>query len=220
MGWGKGRAWPILTGERAHYELAAGRAAAPYIKAMEKFASRGGMLPEQSWDERDMPEHRLFLGRPTGAAMPLLWAHAEYVKLLRSVTDGKVFDRIEPVAARYLEGKGRKDLEVWKFNRQPRKILAGMTLRVIAHAAFRLRWTADEWTRTAETASRLTALGLHFADVAVSDAQRAPLKFTFYWPDARRWEGRDFEVTCDADGNGRAGTHGRKHGKAPVARQA
>ena len=25
LGWGQGRAWPLLTGERAHYELAAGR---------------------------------------------------------------------------------------------------------------------------------------------------------------------------------------------------
>jgi GH15 family glucan-1,4-alpha-glucosidase len=26
IGWGTGRSWPLLTGERAHYELAAGRA--------------------------------------------------------------------------------------------------------------------------------------------------------------------------------------------------
>ena len=25
QGWGQGRAWPLLTGERAHYEFAAGR---------------------------------------------------------------------------------------------------------------------------------------------------------------------------------------------------
>ena len=45
--WGKGRAWPLLTGERAHYEFAAGRPVSRYVSAMEKFAFRSGMLPEQ-----------------------------------------------------------------------------------------------------------------------------------------------------------------------------
>ncbi len=94
LGWGQGRAWPLLTGERAHYELAAGHDVMPYIQTLEGFSSQGGMLPEQIWDAPDMPEMGLKLGKPTGAAMPLVWAHAEYVKLLRSVTDGKVFDRI------------------------------------------------------------------------------------------------------------------------------
>ncbi len=49
-------------------------------------------MPEQIWDAPDMPELGLKLGKSTGAAMPLVWAHAEYVKLLRSVTDGNVFD--------------------------------------------------------------------------------------------------------------------------------
>jgi glucoamylase len=38
VGWGKGRAWPLLTGERAHYELAAGSDVAHLIRAMEGFA--------------------------------------------------------------------------------------------------------------------------------------------------------------------------------------
>lgn len=95
-GWGKGRAWPLLTGERAHYELAVGREVKDYIKALEGFASKGGMLPEQIWDEPDRPAWGMYLGRPTGSAMPLIWAHAEYVKLLRSVHEGVVFDRILP----------------------------------------------------------------------------------------------------------------------------
>ena len=97
-GWGKGRAWPLLTGERAHYELSAGRDVKPFIRAIEGFASATGLLPEQVWDERDQPESHMFLGRPTGSAMPLMWAHAEYIKLLRSVSDGHVFDLIPEVA--------------------------------------------------------------------------------------------------------------------------
>ncbi len=51
-GWGKGRAWPLLTGERAHYELAAGGNVKLLIRAMERFASPTGLLPEQVWMNR------------------------------------------------------------------------------------------------------------------------------------------------------------------------
>ena len=101
QGSGKGRAWPLLTGERGHYELAAGRDPTPYLRALERFASCSGLLPEQIWDEPDRPNQHLFFGKPTGSATPLLWAHAEYIKLLRSAADGKIFDLIPVVAERY-----------------------------------------------------------------------------------------------------------------------
>lgn len=84
-GTGIGRVWPLLTGERAHYELAAGRRAEAerLSRTMEAFANEGGMISEQVWDAPDIPERELFFGRPSGSAMPLVWAHSEYVKLRR-----------------------------------------------------------------------------------------------------------------------------------------
>ncbi|MCG3117744.1 MAG: glycoside hydrolase family 15 protein [Candidatus Manganitrophus sp. SA1] len=194
VGWGKGRAWPLLTGERAHYELAAGRDIGPYIKAIEGFASKGGMLPEQVWDEPDQPEWGMFKGRPTGSAMPLMWAHAEYIKLLRSARDGQVFDRIPVVAERYLGRKGRKDLEVWKFNRRIRSAKGGKTLRIQAPAPFRLRWTLDEWKTLRDTDAKGTGVGIYYVDIGVSKLQKAPIRFNFYWPEKNNWEGNDFYV--------------------------
>jgi glucoamylase len=43
--WGTGRAWPLLTGERGHYELARGRDAGPYLRALEKFSQGIGLIP-------------------------------------------------------------------------------------------------------------------------------------------------------------------------------
>ena len=85
-GTGIGRVWPLLTGERAHYELAAGRPdeAEKLLRVMEGFANDSGLIPEQIWDSPDIPEHELYFGRPAGSAMPLVWAHAEYLKLRRS----------------------------------------------------------------------------------------------------------------------------------------
>jgi len=194
LGSGKGRAWPLLTGERGHYEFAAGRDVKPYITAMERFTSKGGMLPEQVWDEGDLPERGLYLGRFTGSAMPLMWAHAEYINLLRSAHDGQVFDLIPPVAARYLPGRGRKDLEVWKPIRQARSVVAGRVLRIQAPAPFRLRWTLDEWQGFKDTPGSPTGLGIYFVDIPVAEAQRAPVRFTFFWTEDDRWEARDYKV--------------------------
>ena len=140
----------------------------------------------------------MFLGKPTGSAMPLMWAHAEYVKLLRSVSDGHVFDLIPDVASRYLgDRKGRKWFEIWKFNRQTRSVKKGSTLRIQLPAAFRLHWSDDEWKTVNDTSSAAPTLGFHFVDIPVSDAQCAPIRFTFFWMVANHWEGRDYEVAVE-----------------------
>ena len=70
-GTGRGRAWPLLTGERGHYELVAGNDPSPYLKAMAAMTGPGGMMPEQVWDSAALPERRLFPGgRP---ARPCHW---------------------------------------------------------------------------------------------------------------------------------------------------
>jgi glucoamylase len=109
----RGRVWPIFTGERGHYELAlAGLNGKPdaaaiqkirdrYVKAMELFANDGLLIPEQVWDGIGPNPHGYARGEGTDSATPLAWSHAEYVKLLRSVSDGQVWDRYAPVAARY-----------------------------------------------------------------------------------------------------------------------
>jgi glucoamylase len=194
QGFGQGRPWPLLTGERAHYELAAGRDVMPYVRALESFASKGGMLPEQIWDEPDRRDVRMHLGRPAGAAMPLMWAHAEYIKLLRSMACGEIFDLIPAVAQRYRTTKERQKWEVWKFNRRPRRIFLGQTLRIQADAPFRLRWTADDWLHLQDTPSESSGLGIHFGDLSTSKEQTAPLRFTFFWTERNQWEGRDYKI--------------------------
>ena len=196
-GWGVGRAWPLLTGERAHYELAAGRPAAQLIRAIEGFATKGGMLPEQIWDRPDLPERDLYFGKATGAAMPLMWAHSEYMKLLRSTWEEEVFDRIAVVERRYSNGARGSDLEIWKPNRRPPRVAAGATLRIQAPAPFRLRWTRDEWRTIAEDAARGVGIGLYYIDITVPPAQRAPLRFTLYWTADGRWEGEDYFVEVE-----------------------
>lgn len=195
QGWGVGRAWPLLTGERAHYELAAGRDVSPLLRAIEGFANEVGLLSEQLWDQPDSPKQRLRFGGPTGGAMPLCWAHAEYVKLVRSRADGVVFDRIAAVAERYLAGTAtRRDLEVWKFDRQIRRIAAGRTLRWIAETPFVLRVTTDGWATERDLPSTDHEIGLSWVDLATAAGSTAPVQFTFLWRSTNQWEGRNFQV--------------------------
>ena len=197
QGWGVGRAWPLLTGERAHYELAAGRDVRPLIAAIENFATRSGMLPEQVWDQPDLPEAGMYLGKPAGSATPLMWAHAEYIKLLRSVRDEAIFDLIPVVAERYLAQRGRKDLEVWKPTRQVRGIAAGSTLRVLHTGAFRLRWSGDDG-QFREAQSVASGLGLGYVDLKTQPGQVAPLRFAFTASDTEAPQDTIFEVQVTA----------------------
>ena len=197
--WGRGRVWPLLTGERGHYELAAGREAEVYHDTMARFSHGVGLLPEQVWDSPSMPKKHLHFGGPTGAAIPLMWAHAEYLKLSRSIEDKRVFDLIEPVAARYQPASYKPEpLEIWKFNRQIRAIPARTKLRLLASAPFQLHWSADNWTTVRDTSSTATELGAHYVDLAPAENQREPLRFTFYWPEESRWEGKDFQIAMEA----------------------
>ncbi len=129
-----------------------------------------------------------------------LYRHAEYIKLLRSTKDGAVFDRLPAVVARYQEGDplARPRYEMWKFNRRPRTIQPGCTLRVLARAAFRLHWTANEWRDVRDSSSMATGVGVDYVDLPVPVDQTAPLRFTFFWTEPGHWEGTDFSVAIDA----------------------
>jgi glucoamylase len=199
MGWGQGRAWPLLTGERAHYELAAGRDVRPLVRAMELFSSQGGMLPEQIWDGEDRPGQELFLGRHSGSAMPLAWAHSEYIKLLRSVMDGHIFDSVSVVEERYLGKRPGRSVEIFKLDRRPQQVLPGQTLRVLAPNSFRLLWSLDGWKTTYTKDAVHTGAPGCFADIPVPREQTAPVQFTLYWTAEERWENKNYSVAVRTD---------------------
>jgi glucoamylase len=192
-GAGTGRCWPLLTGERGHYELAAGRDPLPFILALEKFANPGRMLPEQVWDGEDLPEAHLQRGEPTGAAMPLCWSHAEYLALVRSRKDGVPFDRISLAYERYALKQTVNRFEIWTFAHQVQRIFSGKILRLIFATPAVVRWSADGWNTVHDQAAAESRLGCWFADLpSASLAPGGSISFTFHWQ--QRWEGRDFHV--------------------------
>jgi glucoamylase len=199
-GVGVGRAWPLLTGERAHYELAAGNRAEAerLLAAMEAFASDVGLIPEQVWDAPDIPERELFFGRPSGSAMPLVWAHSEHVKLLRSLRTGRIFDMPPQPVKRYQVDKVVSPHFVWRFNQKCHSMPKGKTLRVEVFAPARVHWSADGWSTVQDSETRDPGLGVSYVDLPTDGlASGAKIDFTFFWLDAQRWEGTNFCVTVE-----------------------
>jgi len=195
---GVGRPWPLLTGERAHYELAAGGDAKPYIRYLEAFASTRGLLAEQLWNRNPLPNAipPLTPGGPTGSAMPLAWAHAEYIKLVRSVSDNRVFDLLPVVAGRYQQPHPPSPLEVWNFDRQFLSMKAGMTVRIPLTAPFRMRWTHDGWNTWQDIAATATAVGIYYVDLPTQgDQAGSALTFTFFWLSSQTWQGANFSIS-------------------------
>jgi glucoamylase len=194
-GSGIGRPWPLLTGERAHYELAAGNleAAQALAEALRRFAGEHRLLPEQVWDGPPIPERELQPGGPTGSAMPLVWAHAEYAKLVRSLAEGAVFDCPPQTVARYRGGGPVPEHTIWRWNLRTRKLAAGRDLRVELLEPAGVHWTTDGWETITETRTRDTGLGIHVADLPTRSLQAGEeVVFTFHWAD--RWEGTDYRV--------------------------
>jgi len=162
---------------------------------MEALAGESGLLPEQIWDSADIPDRGLLNGHAAGSAMPLVWAHAEYVKLCRSLQDSQIFDRPPQTVQRYLVEKMESLHTVWRFNNRVRSMAPSRILRVETLAPAVVHWSVDGWRTVHDTPTRDTTLGVYVADLQTLDSPIGDrMDFTFYWPEVDRWEGTDFVV--------------------------
>ncbi|MEN9438232.1 MAG: hypothetical protein RIR09_2887 [Pseudomonadota bacterium] len=194
-GTGRGRGWPLLVGERGHYALLAGEDTLPYIEAMAAMSSAVGMLPEQVWDWDPIPRYRLQPGRPSGSAMPLVWAHSEFIKLCCSRAKGYPVDRPVATWARY-QGK-RPDIShaIWGPRHHPRQISVNDQFSVVLRDRARIHWGHNGWLAVQDSMTSDTGLGVHRANLPFVGLKAGDtIQFTFYWLNQSIWEGKDYEV--------------------------
>jgi glucoamylase len=200
-GSGIGRVWPLLAGERAHYELAAGRRAEAerLLATMEAGSSHGKLLPEQVWDGPPIPELELFPGQPSGSAMPLVWAHAEHIKLLRSLADNAVFDRPPQTVRRYLREKHAVRCHPWRPDWRPPSVPVGRVLRLDLSEPALVHWSADGWETRTDVQTRDTGLGIHTTDIPTAGfVPGRDIVFTWMSLATGEWIGQDYTVTIGA----------------------
>lgn len=197
-GTGIGRAWPLLTGERGHYEVAAGHIneAKKMLAAMDNFA-HNGLIPEQIWDADDIPEKNLYKGRFTGSAMPLTWAHAEYIKLCSSIEAQQIFDIPTETKSRYLDQDTKPDFFVWRFDRPIKTLKKNKTLRIAVKAAATVHWTDNNWKTKHTVETKDIGIGIHFADIKSHNKNSTELEFTFHWKTEDTWENKNFVVKIE-----------------------
>jgi glucoamylase len=124
--------------------------------------------------------------------MPLVWAHAEYLKLVRSLRDGEIYDMPPYARDRYVRDGTGSSLTPWRFNHKVRDMQGDGMLRIEVLAPATVRWSADGWATVHDTPTRDTGLGVHVVDVEPGAGET--VRFTFRWTGDGRWEGTDFQV--------------------------
>ena len=112
---GSGHLWPVLSGERAEYDLTAGQTggARSLLGAMLNMTSGQGLEPEQVWEDPNVPPSPFGTdpttasigftnGKPVGSASPLTWAQATVARLTIDLGAGRTVETPDIVSDRYV----------------------------------------------------------------------------------------------------------------------
>ena len=198
---GVGRAWPLLTGERGHYEVQRGNDPLPWLRMMTRMTGPVGMLPEQVWDTAPIPARGLEPGKPTGSAMPLVWAHAEFLKLLRARADKRPLELLKCVETHLRRKDPHAGTWHWRVDALFDALPADRELLVELDAPFVLHMGFDGWQAVADRSSAPLPFGRHGVRLARNEfAGRATLDFTLYRTEAAAWDGSDYHVRLAHEG--------------------
>ena len=205
---GVGRAWPLLVGERGHLAMQSGEDPITYLRTMWRCSSIGGLLPEQVWDAAPIAELGLEPGRPSGSAMPLLWSHAEFLKLLIAREGRRPIELLQAVEQRYRctgPQYAARAAAAWHWRDEVPVLQheAGRALRIEDRTAFALHFGFDGWQRVEERAAQAQPFGLWAVQLSAAELSGpAQLNFTRRYDD--RWEGVDHCVALGHVGLQRA----------------
>ncbi|HWR54683.1 MAG TPA: hypothetical protein VN428_26480 [Bryobacteraceae bacterium] len=87
-----------------------------------------------------------------------------------------------------------EDCAVWRFANRFALVAPGKTLRLELTSPAIVRWTTNGWD-TVRDSRTVEVDEMHLADLDTAGLDPGSrIQFTFYWPDANRWEGQDFDV--------------------------
>lgn len=169
---GIGRGWPLLAAERALYEISRGNIeeAEKLRRTMTEQTSECGLIPEQIWDAEDKPEHDLYNGHPSGSGCPLVWAHAMYLQLLRSLHDRKVWHMPPQTFQRYAKDKRSANFQIWTHEQKRGRLARGKNLRIDLQGPRTVEWSADCWRTVNREQTRDSGLKVHCAMLKTSTA--------------------------------------------------
>ena len=112
---GSGHLWPVLSGERGEYDVAAGdlSSARSLLQSMQNMTSGQGLEPEQVWEDPSVTPSPFgtdpttasigfTTGHPAGSASPLTWAQAQYARLALDLSARRILETPAIVTDRYV----------------------------------------------------------------------------------------------------------------------
>jgi glucoamylase len=197
---GIGRAWPLLTGERAHFELQLGRDPLPYLEMMTRMTGPAGLIPEQVWDGPPLPERGLQPGKPTGSAMPLVWAHAEFLKLLRARREKRPIELLNSVEKHLRSKVAEVGTWHWRTDTPFDALPANRDLLIEMESPFVLHMGFDGWRAVEDRSSATLPFGRHGVRLRKDElAGKRVLDFTRYLSRDSKWEGNDHHVSIASE---------------------
>ena len=192
---GIGRAWPLLTGERGHFELQLGRDPLPYLEMMTRMTGPTGLIPEQVWDGLPLPARGLEPGKPTGGAMPLVWAHAEFLKLLRTRQEKRPIELLNSVEKHFRRKVADVGTWHWRTDTPFDALPAHRDLLVEMESPFVLHMGFDGRQAVEDRPSAPLAFGRHGVRLRKNEfAGNRVLDFTRYFIRDSKWEGADHHL--------------------------
>ncbi len=194
-GSGIGRLWPLLSGERGHYELMRGGDPLPYLRAMARMTGPGGLIPEQVWDGPPIPDRWLLPGKPTGSAMPLVWAHAEFLKLLCAREQGRPLEMLTSVQRHFAAKPAADAAWHWRTDINFTAMPDDRDLLIDCASPFTLHVGFDGWQDVGDRASAPLAFGRHGVRLTQAELRRHKVvDFTLFLVDEGRWIENDHHV--------------------------
>ncbi len=135
--------------------------------------------------------------------MPLVWAHAEFIKLLISRHQGRPVDRPRAVWQRYRGLRPSARHAFWWLHAPIARLPVGALLAVALPMPASVHWGHDGWRDVADAPTADSGLGFHVAVLEISRlAPGARIDFTWQWQESGSWVGRDYVVSvepADAD---------------------
>ena len=127
--------------------------------------------------------------------MPLVWAHAEFIKLLTSRQLGHPYDRPHATWLRYQGNRPVIQHAIWLPQDNIETVTVGQTIYIATLEPCIVHWGTDGWHSIQNIATHETSLGLHIAQLETSTllaGQR--IDFTFRRMDTGDWLDRDYAI--------------------------
>jgi glucoamylase len=127
--------------------------------------------------------------------MPLVWGHAEFVKLVVSSALGHPFDRPQALWQRYQGRRPQPEDALWSPRAPVARVRAGQTLWLCLPRPALVHHGHDGWQDVADVDTEANGLTLYVAPLATQGlAAGAHLDFTLLWVDTDEWDGSDHRV--------------------------